>query len=622
MKKIRKRKQEKGVALLFVLLAIMLLSAIAVGMLYTATIETTVSANFKTQERAYFAARGGIEEMKQRLLQSDVNTIWPLLHDITDTNSLCKPVCLNLKTPGQGPTGVIYILNGVTAAQVTTPPTPGNPNPFYDDELCHDYGQDPAAGMVWVPSNVPCTTQPPGGPNAWATFVQSVFQSNNPAVNPFGTGNAAAAQNSALEYKWVRITWKENASLEGDSLASNKYWVDPSAGKLATDKICWNGAYEVVLSGVGQCDKVPSALATPPGPGPYGPVLLVTALAVTSNIQNLPGIRRMVQMEIQQTPVVGANFGAFAVSTSCSAMKFAGNASTGSFNSSGENPPTNPPSNLNSSTTAAGNIGSNNNVLLGGTSTAINGLLGTASGNQNVGACPGAGVSTTGNPTAQGVNPASACPQQAWAGPPAPQPPTCPITDITSQTFPPPAAPNPLPPTTANKYTKSATLTPGTYGNVQMTAGATLTLPGGTPGNPAVYVMNSLSMAGGSTLNITGPVILKFGGQGVTNVIDMTGGQFANTTNVPGNFVIQYAGPSGPMTGTGIILHGGSQAYGSVYAPQADVSFKGGSNFYGQVVANTVDDQGGTNLYYDEALTNPPAWNSPYTLISLRELSY
>lgn len=613
MKK-RNRKQEKGVALLFVLLAIMLLSAIAVGMLYTASIETAVSSNFKSQEKAYFAARAGIEEMRERLLINDANTIAPppvgFIYVQNGTDGFGNPIYnLNLKMPGTAPTGVIYITNGVTLADIATPPAPGAPNPFYDDELCHDYGQDPVNGMTWVPSNVPCTTQPLGN---WATLVPSIFQSNNAAVNPFGATGAQAA----LEYKWVRVTWKQNASAEGDNPGSNLYWVDKT--KPATWPVCWTGGAEVVIDpvAVGQCDKVP---APPNGNGPYGPVYIATALAVTSNVKNLPGIRRMVQMEIAQSPVVGASFGAFAVATSCSAMKFAGNASTGSFNSAGENPPTSPPSNLNTTTSAQGNIGSNGNTLLGGTSTNINGSVGAGgSSSQAVGACPDP-LTTTGQPKVQGNQPGSVCPG-----------PSCPISDIPTQTFPTPAAPNPMPPTTKKTINSSTTLAPGSYGNVSITGGSTVTLQGGTPGNPAVYTLNSLSLAGNSTLVITGPVVINFGGQGVTNVVDFTGGGFQNTTNVPGNFVLKYGGPTpctapctpSPQSATGAIIAGGTQAYGIFDFPNANVTMKGGSNFYGQVVANTVDDQGGTNLYYDTALTAAPSWNSPFHLISLRELAY
>jgi hypothetical protein len=598
MKRKQDRKNEKGIALLFVLLAIMLLSAIAVGMLYTATIETGVSSNFKTQEKAYFAARGGVEEVRDRLLQNEPNSIYFIGGN---PNLGTYPMGHNETMPGAGPNGVIYILNGVTMADVTTPPAPGAPNPYFDDEFCHDYFGN---GIVaWQPSNVACTTTPGGA--GWYTTVNSTA--------PY------AGTNAALEFKWVRIALKENASDDGGG--TNVYYVNNLMP--ATTPVCWTGTSQITLpAGYASCDAYPQNLG-----GPYGPVYVVTALAVTSSLKNVPGARRLVQFEVGQSPVVGAKFGAFAVSANCAAMKFAGNASTGSFNSAAENPPTVPPSNLDTSNSANGNIGANGNNLIGGTSTDINGTVGTASGNNQVGACPD-GLTITGKPEVAGQDPATVCPPPA---PPAAN--NCPIDMISPQSFPVPPQPNPMPPTTNVKYTKSTTITPGSYGNVSVTAGSTLTLTGGTPGSPAVYTLNSLSLAGGSTIAITGPVILNFGGQGVTTVIDMTGGGFSNPTGVASNFVINYGGPSpcpaanpgctpSPQSGTGIAIAGGSDAFAVVNTPRANVKFTGGSNFYGQVVGNTVDDQGGTNLYYDTSLSLPPSWNSPFHPISFRELSY
>jgi len=36
--------------------------------------------------------------------------------------------------------------------------------------------------------------------------------------------------------------------------------------------------------------------------------------------------------------------------------------------------------------------------------------------------------------------------------------------------------------------------------------------------------------------------------------------------------------------------------------PNANISFSGGSNFYGQAIANTISDTGGTSIYYDSSL--------------------
>src|SRR5438045_2116404 len=90
MRKLNDRNQ-KGVALLLSILALLLLSAIAVSMLYMSSTETAVNANFKNEETEYFAARAAIEEVRDRMI------------------------------PGVAP----YSINGTTAVN---PPCPGSAN--------------------------------------------------------------------------------------------------------------------------------------------------------------------------------------------------------------------------------------------------------------------------------------------------------------------------------------------------------------------------------------------------------------------------------------------------------------------------------------------------------------
>jgi hypothetical protein len=278
--------------------------------------------------------------------------------------------------------------------------------------------------------------------------------------------------------------------------------------------------------------------------------------------------------------------GLFATGTGCGALNIQGNARTGSFNSATEGTPTNPPSNL---TMANGDTGANGGVGIGGTSTDVNGSVSTNLP-ASIGSCPTSGVSTSGSPSMGSL-----------------------VHLAAPYTPPVPPMPNPLPPTTNVTY-KNTTLAPGSYGNV--TLQGTVTLTGGTPSNPAVYTMNSLNLNGNAILNITGTVVINFAGVNQTNVIDMTGGSFANSTNVPSNFVMNYGG-SGNVTVTG-----GNQAYAVINAPNAAVSFHGGADFYGNAIGRTIDDQGGTNFYWDLATNTPGPSNNSYYEISLRELSY
>jgi hypothetical protein len=128
--------------------------------------------------------------------------------------------------------------------------------------------------------------------------------------------------------------------------------------------------------------------------------------------------------------------------------------------------------------------------------------------------------------------------------------------------------------------------------------------------------MNSIGLAGGSTLIITGPVVLNIAGVNQNNPVEFTGGTFQNNTAVPGNFVINYGGTAN------VNISGGSAAYGVINAPNANLSFTGGSSFYGQAIGATISDMGGTSIYYDQSLKTPGPNNSSFFEIALRELSY
>jgi hypothetical protein len=525
----KNRNREKGISLMLSLMALMLLSAIVIGMVYMSSTETWVSSNFKASETAYFAARAGVEEVRDRMLPAHPNTIAPQLPTVMAGN----------------PNGVLYILqSGVTMGDITNMSTS---NPLRDDELCHDWGNPSRAGMTYEPPNVPCIDLPGGG---WATSTASIA--------PF------AASANPLEYKWVRVTLKANDSAP----------FKVNTGQPDSDQACWNGISEVAAPAGTLCSALsPKA----------NPVYLVTSLAVTQT-----GARRRIQQEISQTPITGFPYGAFATGTGCGALSLGGGAQTFSFNSAAQNPPTNPPSNI---SLTGGNVGSNGNLNFNGSNTTVHGTTGSAVA--GIGNCnQGNGITASG-----GAN----------FGTPALIPP---------QTLPVPPLPNPLPPTNAQNINSSQTLPPGAYGNLNIQGGATITLQGGTPSSPAVYTLNSISLAGGSTLVINGPVVLNIAGIGQQNPVNFTGGSFQNNTYVPGNFVINYGGSNN------ISLNGGSAAYAVINAPNANISFSGGSNFYGQAIGATITDTGGTNFYYDTSLNTPGPNNNPFFEIALRELNY
>ena len=182
-------------------------------------------------------------------------------------------------------------------------------------------------------------------------------------------------------------------------------------------------------------------------------------------------------------------------------------------------------------------------------------------------------------------------------------------------TYPTPAAPSPLPPTTATDFKQNtgcpagvlycaasangATFTPPssssvvTFGNVAMNAQAVVHL------NAGIYVINSLTQNGNAQLVVdSGPVIIQVAGVGQTTPVTINGGGLVNMTYQPANLEFIYAG-----TGT-FKLNGGSATSALFYTPNADTTFSGGGDLYGAIVTKTLKDTGGAVIHYDRSLAN------------------
>jgi type IV pilus assembly PilX-like protein len=559
-------KREQGFSLIVALLALMLLSAVAVGMMFMASTETAVSANFKSEETAYFAARAGVEEVRDRMLPPPASPTGTFTNWLGQTSSFSinglLPTCMPGVVCVPPAPWALYILNGknpqtgnnMAIGDVADVTKLSRTNIVADDELCHDFPS--YTGMSYGAANIPCsgTAGLPSG-TSWYTSTTS--------ISPL-----------PVDFKWVRVTLKANNSYGGTNPA---LFVDSTSipAKPAGGQVCWSGsgagAHQVVADALQPCESLNAS-----------PVYLVTALAVSPS-GGSNGAKRLVQLEIAQT--YKANKppdGLYAVGTGCGALDIAGNAQTGSFNSA---TPAVPP------VLSGGNVGSNGNVNLGGSSTDVHGNVNTNLP-ASVGSCPANGVTVSGG---------------AGYGSIANTPPYYPPT---------PPMPNPLPPTSSVTFNGNTLTAPGgPWGNV--TIKGTVTLTGGTTANPAVYTMNSLSENGNATLVITGPVILNLAGVGVSTVLDLTGNSFENDTHVPSNFVINYGGSDR------IKLNGGDQAYAVINAPNSAITFQGGSNFYGQAIGNTIKVQGNTSFWWDSSLGDPPTPNTDaFHEVAMRELSY
>jgi hypothetical protein len=132
-------------------------------------------------------------------------------------------------------------------------------------------------------------------------------------------------------------------------------------------------------------------------------------------------------------------------------------------------------------------------------------------------------------------------------------------------------------------------------GLLNVAAGATLNLPGGTKDNPKVYYLSGSTLNGNSNLIVDDYVIIFTDGN-----MNWNGGTVINNGgNGPPERLMVYS--SGGLDTT-ISVNGGAGFAGVVYAPAANLVVTGNGHFFGAAVGGNVDVSGNGEFHYDEAL--------------------
>lgn len=256
----RARREERGIALIFCLFALILLSSIALGLIYMSDTETSINRNFRSAQQAFFGANAGIEEARSRMTPGMAGGITPLPTNL----------------PG-GANSVIYITNPMlktTGLESIVPMDPSNP--WWDPELCHEnFPGLLDAGLANPGTGIPCAPVTPSS-TGWWTYVDS--------TSPF-TKTA-----TALNFKWVRINLKINAT------NAPGFYVDGGANTTTYDKqVCWDGKAQVLKPSTYPACDAPPTIDLPI----YKPVYVITSMA--------QGSRRITQAEVAQNPPIITN---------------------------------------------------------------------------------------------------------------------------------------------------------------------------------------------------------------------------------------------------------------------------------------------------------------------------
>jgi hypothetical protein len=255
-----KRDAQRGVALFLTVFALLLLSGIAIAMLFSSDTETTISVNYRDKQAAIFGTLAGLQEARDR--------IHPLTGDLGPGTNVPSGGLNIVPTalPSTSAANVLYIINPAPGETVA----PWDPtNRYFDTELCHETYFVANLGVTAGTPGTPCpatSASVPAG-TAWYSWYDNSQKETNTGAH--GTGGAAQLETAyqlkdsggnkiPLNYKWVRI------HLKADNMTP--VTVGTGTGK----QLCWNGSHETQIATGYHTD------CTPPAGG-------VTAVSVTAN---------------------------------------------------------------------------------------------------------------------------------------------------------------------------------------------------------------------------------------------------------------------------------------------------------------------------------------------------
>src|SRR5437016_859905 len=218
-----RENRQRGIAMMVVLFALLLLSVVGLGMMYSTNMETSINGNYRDKQTAFYAALAGLQEARDRL---NPNT----------QGAITLPTAL----PSAGTTNVIYLVANASAVKPWDNTQTGSAfKYFFDTELCQEHVLNSLLG-----TGTPGTPCP--GPYSTSPGWYQVYDDNT---------SATWKLTNPLDWKWTRITTKGN----------NMTPVPVNGDSTSTALACWNGVNEM---------STPTGYTT--GCQPVGPVSAIT----------------------------------------------------------------------------------------------------------------------------------------------------------------------------------------------------------------------------------------------------------------------------------------------------------------------------------------------------------
>jgi len=131
---------------------------------------------------------------------------------------------------------------------------------------------------------------------------------------------------------------------------------------------------------------------------------------------------------------------------------------------------------------------------------------------------------------------------------------------------------------------------------LEMSGGGELALPTG------VLYFDSIKLAGGSTLSVSGPTTIYVSGD-----FDTVGGAIVNKTQDPNNLTIISIGDD-------MKLGGSADFYGTILAPKAVATLNSGT-LYGVIIAGFLELRGDYTVHVDESLPYAKHFEAPAAML-------
>lgn len=140
---------------------------------------------------------------------------------------------------------------------------------------------------------------------------------------------------------------------------------------------------------------------------------------------------------------------------------------------------------------------------------------------------------------------------------------------------------------TTNDNAKIAAYLSGPSADLNLSGGASLSLPGGT------YYIHDFNISGSASLTFTGPTTIY-----CWHNFTMSGSS-ATTQNLPGSLTVTMCPSAGGASPGPVDISGSAALYANVYAPQSDITVTGSSDIYGTVLGQTISMTGNSTIHYN-----------------------